>query len=558
MKTFFTPLFTIMILSGLIISRPLCAQTTDTLHYEAFNYPVGALPQGWTLDGAQAPWSVNQSQMAGGSAPELMLGYSFASGLSRLISPVVDITGYRNLKIRYNQYLVNYEADAGEIIGLDVTFDGGATWQTLWQRLLGVTSIPPDPVEFYFIAPEGATQVQYAYRFEGNNNFINLWLIDDVTIETVVDNDLQALKMSGTNTPVEGAESMYTVEILNGGNLTQSDYTVKLIKEGGVVIGSVAGQAIAFAEKKYYNFNWTPAVGEAGNTSLYAIVEFGDDENSMNNVTGTMDIIVQPDNIAMVEIGDMFSPLNFLPYNYFNYYSMTQTLYFPDEIGLAGDTIIALGYTGQFDQDTDSVHLQIMLGETTATNLTDNWLDPSTLTMVYDGYMNFKKGMNPFYIPLDNSYTYTGKNLVVHSVKNLERQLFLTPTVCSIDTASQRSRCAEQDGEPFNPLVPPMWGYTVDYYPNITLFFATEPTGIENLNSPKVIVYPNPAHSTINVHSGKEIIEVQMLNSIGQIVYRETATGTNHQIKVNSFNRGVYFVQCVTAEGTDVKKIVIE
>ncbi len=560
MKKLFTPLLSLLLVSVFFLNNsPLFGQaTTDTLYYEDFNYPVGQIPPGWTLDGAQAPWSVNQSQMAQGTAPELMLGYSFASGLSRLISPAIDITGHRELKIRYNQYLVNYEADAGEVIGLDVTFDGGATWQVVWERLLGVMSIPPDPVDFYFAAPESATQVQYAFRFEGNNNFINLWLIDNVTIQTVFDNDLIALKLSGTNTPVEGLESIYNVEVLNAGSLAQQNYTVKLMKEGGVELASKEGQPINFPSTLSYDLAWTPAVGEAGNSVLYAVVELAGDEVLANNTSDTIDLVIQPDNVAPVEIGDMFSPVNFLPYNYFNYYSMTQTLYFPDEIGASGDTIVALGYSGQFDQQTDSVHLQIMLGETTVTNLTDVWLDPSTMTMVYDGYMNFKKGLNPFYIPLDNGYKYSGQNLVVHSVKSYEHQLFLTPTICSIDTTSQRSRAAEQDNEPFNPMVPPQWGYTIDYYPNITLFFAAGPEGINDMQPGSLELWPNPAQNAVYVQSTKKISEVRILNTSGQLVYRQPASGNRHQVDLTSFTKGIYLVQCITSGSVEVKKLVVE
>lgn len=560
MKTLITPLLTFLLFTGLILNdSPLFAQaTTDTLMYEQFNYTVGEIPPGWVLDGTQAPWKVNESQMAGGTAPELYLGYSFASGLSRLISSPVDITGHQDLKIRFKQYLVNYEADAGEIIGLDVTFDGGTTWQVLWQKLIGVISIPPDAVEYYFQAPENATQMQYAFRFEGNNNFINMWLIDDVTIETVAQNDLISLSLSGTNTPIEGSESTYSIEVLNGGSLTQSDYTIKLMKEGGIELASKPGQPIAFAEKITYQLPWSPASEETGNSFIYAVVDFAGDEINSNNVTDSLDVIVQTGNIATVEIGDMFQPLNFLPYNYFNFYSMTQTLYFPDEISMAGDTIVAIGYSGQFDQDTEGVHLQIMLGETTTNDLTAGWLDPNTMTPVFDGMMDFKKGLHQIYIPLDGFYKYTGQNLVVHSVKNYEHQLFLTPTICSIDTNSQRSRAAEQDNEPFNPLTPPEWGYTVDYYPNITLFFATDPTGINDMQVNNMLIYPNPAENILNVRSDKPISEIRIINTLGQVLYQQTTATNHHQIDVSNLQKGLYLIQCVTPSGTEIRKVTVK
>lgn len=534
--------------------------TTDTLMHEEFNYPEGQIPPGWVLDGAQAPWKVSNTNYGYGTAPELMLGYSFASGLSRLISTPIDITGHQNLMLKFRQYLINYEMDWGEIIGLDVTFDGGTTWQVLWERPLGTLSIPPDMVEYYFSAPANATQVQYAFRYEGNNNAINMWLIDDVTLETVVQNDLLTSSFSGPVAPTVGSESLYNIEVLNAGSTTQTAYTVKLMKEGGIELASATGQSIAFAQKMVYEMPWSPAAGETGNAAIYGLIEFAQDENPANNQTINHDVVVQPENIATVEIGKGFIPATFMPYNFFNLYSTTQTLYFPEEIGQADDTIIGISYTGQFDQNTEGVHIQILLGETSVTQLMDNWIEPATLTPVFDGMVNYKKGLNEMYIPLDTPYKYNGQNLVVHSVKAFGSQLFLTPFICSIDSTSSRSRAAERDDQPFDPNILPEWGYSMDLYPNIKLFFATDPTGVEQLQQTATIsLYPNPASSVLNVQSRENILSTRILNTLGQEVYSQSqSSATNHQqINVASLKKGIYLVQVLTATGTAVQKVQI-
>src|SRR5690606_9149484 len=119
----------------------------------------------------------------------------------RLVSVPIDIDGHDKLALRYKQYLINYAADAGEIIGLDVTFDDGATWQPLWESLLGLMNIPQDEYVYYFEVPTGATEMKFAFRYDGNNNFINGWAIDDVVVEAVIDNDVVARKITGNTTP---------------------------------------------------------------------------------------------------------------------------------------------------------------------------------------------------------------------------------------------------------------------------------------------------------------------------------------------------------------------
>jgi len=563
MKKRITLWFAFLLLAGYCFTiTPASAQTavvgqttTETLMLEEFNYPEGQIPPGWVLEGAQAPWKVSNTNYGFGTAPELMLGYSFASGLSRLISAPIDITGHQQLKLQYRQYLINYEMDWGEVIGVDVTFDGGTTWQTLWEQPLGILNIEPDMVAFYINAPVGATQFQYAFRFDGNNNAINMWLIDDVTLETVLQHELLTTALAGTIAPTVGTQSTYTIEVINGGSATQANYSVKLMKEGGVELASVAGEAIEFAQKQVYELQWSPTAAEVGNTFVYGVIDFTEDENPSNNGTTDHLVVVQPENIAAVEIGKDFIPTSFLPYNMFSFYSMTQTLYFPDEIGMTGDSIIAIGYTGHFDQFTEGVHLQIMLGETTVTQLMDAWIEPSTLTPVFDGMVNFQKGLKDVYIPLDTPYKYNGQNLVVHSVKGFATQLFLTPFISSYDSTSNRSRAAERDDQPWDPNILPEWGYSVDYYPNITLYYAADPSAASNLPTANISIYPNPASEMLNVQSDEMIEHITILNTLGQEVYSEPVGAKNHQINVAPLTKGIYLVQLLTPSGMSIRKV---
>lgn len=567
MKKLIKPLLPLFFLSGFgLLSISASGQeknygspaSGEIIMYEDFNYTVGQLPPGWTLDGAAAPWSVSNSAMAGGDAPELYLGYSFASGSSRLISPAINIANYQEMCLRYNQYLINYEADYGEIIGLDVTFDGGTTWQPLWEQPLGLLNIPQDEFEYYFSAPSGATEMQYAFRYEGNSYAINIWAIDDITLESVVDNDLLCASVSGNTTPKAGEMSLYIVEVINGGKLTQSNYTVKLMKEGGVELASVAGEAIAFGEKKYHLLFWTPGEENIGNTHIYASVDFAQDEKPENNQTNNVILNILPDNIATTEIGSGSWPLSFLPYNFFNLYSLTQSLYFPEEVGMTGHSITGIQYTCQFDQDEPGIPIQIWMGETDKNNLSDGWINPATLTQVFDGSVDFAKGLNKIYIPLDNAYEYSGRNLVVYSNKSYTQMVIGTPFISSIDTGSGRSYASERDDSPFDPANPPS-GYSTDYYPNIALFYSTITSSAgNNAKEPaSVSLFPNPANSTMYVRADETILEIKMINALGQVVYQEAVRGNQHEINAGSLNPGFYLVQVLTPKGLTTQKIQI-
>lgn len=62
-------------------------------------------------------------------------------------------------------------------------------------------------------------------------------------------------------------------------------------------------------------------------------------------------------------------------------------------------------------------------------------------------------------------------------------------------------------------------------------------------NDSKFYVYPNPASNFITIHSNDfEEMEIQMYNSIGQIV-KQTTSNKNKRIDVSDLNSGIYFIR---------------
>jgi hypothetical protein len=555
MKTQITHFFSLFLLLCLVhLNNAAVGQ--EVIYSEQFNYPTGQLPPGWVLQADQnPPWSVNSSAMAGGGAPELALGYSFAAGLSRLVSPLISTEGYDALRIKFKQYLINYAMDWGEIIGMDVTFDGGTTWQVVWEKAITTLNIPPDTYVYHISVPTGATQMQIAFRYEGNSNGINWWLIDDIVVEPAADHDLLTAAFTGSITPVSGEQTIYTIEVINGGRLSQSNYSVKLMMEGGIELASLSGETIGFTERITYELRWTPGEGNIGNTGIYAVVDLTGDDIPENNQTSNLSIMVQPEYTASVEIGTDMIPLEWLPYNFFNLHSMSQTLYFPDEIGVSHIPVTGILYTCQFDENIQAP-IQIWMGETDRTDLDETWIDPATLTPVFSGTVNFSKGMNPVFIPFDNAYTYSNRNLVIYSYKSYTEMVLGTPFLSSIGINSMRSRLAEGN-DPFDPMNP-TWGYNSDYYPNITLLYSSPETSIDKVEASNSLnVFPNPANNLLYVQSAEIIREIRMIDMPGQIVYRGKGGSNLHEINVGGLNPGMYLLQVISSGGMTTHKVQV-
>ena len=553
----------LLLLNIILWGNSIAAQ--ETLYTEEFNYPQGELPTGWVIDADQPPeWGVNVSQIAGGTAPELYMGYGFQVGLSRLVSVPIDIDGHNTLALRYKQYLINYSADAGEIIGLDVTFDDGATWQPLWESLLGLMNIPQDEYVYYFEAPAGATEMKFAFRYDGNNNFINGWAIDDVVVEAVIDNDLVARKITGNTTPNIAAEATYTVTVENGGALSQNDYTVKLLNENGDEVASLPGQQIAFAETIDYIFTWTPSNAHLGGHTFIAKIESNDDAVLTNNETTEFLVSVQYQDTEEIHLGDPNSTFatNDTPYDFFYKHSLTQTLYKAEDITATEESINGLEYSAYFDNDTEDVAIQIYLGETTQSDMSTAWVDPNNFTLVYDGMVDFQKGLNNIYIPFDTAYDYTGDNLVVYANKSYPEQVLWVGFINTPDQNIPYSRVVFGDDQPYDAMNPPN-GFPRWTMPNINLFFSSGVLAVSGneLDANTLTLHPNPASKEVILakHKPVSLEAVAIYDITGRLINTISlkTMGQTETIDISPLQAGLYVLK-IKGENTTITKQLIK
>jgi len=84
------------------------------------------------------------------------------------------------------------------------------------------------------------------------------------------------------------------------------------------------------------------------------------------------------------------------------------------------------------------------------------------------------------------------------------------------------------------------------------------PVGIKTLTLPSISVYPNPANNIVNVVSAEDINEIEVLNFLGQSIYKTSDINLkSKEIDVSGFNTGQYVVKVVTRIGAEMKKISV-
>ncbi len=195
------------------------------------------------------------------------------------------------------------------------------------------------------------------------------------------------------------------------------------------------------------------------------------------------------------------------------------------------------GFTSLQSNYHQTLHLTISAGMGGAWNL--NWNN-------YEGFAfstyNIYRGTN------------NGNMVIINSVaNNVNSYTDLTPpggTVVYMVEAVRPTPC--------NPTAKQL-GFNESTISNIA---NSGNIGIDEGNSNEFIqIYPNPASGNITItlsHAGLLNAEVEILNSLGQVLFRDIQSATTQMIDISGFAQGVYLVRLKGNDKTGVIKFVKE
>jgi len=298
--------------------------------------------------------------------------------------------------------------------------------------------------------------------------------LDNILFGTEPDNDLAAYDIIEVNPfIIAGEEASFIVSVENIGRNTQTAYNVQLLKEDGSVLASVPGLSIKQGESLNYELKWIPEQEDI--ISVYGCVVLAGDEAEMNNKTKeSVTAHVLPAAIVKRSIGDGQELVN-MPFSFMSSYSLTQTLYFPYEVMSNGGKIYGVLYNSKFDESINNIPIQLWIGETDEETLSNEWIDSTSLTMVFNGTINFTEDDGTdVMISFSEPYTYSGGNLVVLAYKSDNTMRFGKQFYGGYIENSARSRV--KTGTSNNPPIPSA-GTLLDTYPNITFLLNPENMG---------------------------------------------------------------------------------
>ena len=88
---------------------------------------------------------------------------------------------------------------------------------------------------------------------------------------------------------------------------------------------------------------------------------------------------------------------------------------------------------------------------------------------------------------------------------------------------------------------------------------TVSPVGINELTINNAItLLPNPTNGYVTINSKFEMQEVELINLAGQILLQENVNNKTHQLQLQSFADGIYFVKISYANGLTVTKKIMK
>jgi hypothetical protein len=187
------------------------------------------------------------------------------------------------------------------------------------------------------------------------------------------------------------------------------------------------------------------------------------------------------------------------PFDFWYKNSIYQCLYYPSELEMTSGTISQIKFYNNFSSDTiTSKPIKIWLGTTSLESLSSGFVPTSSLTLVYDGTMDFPAGENTITFTLQTPFTYVGGNLVMMCNRVMEGEMYTSSEHFKCQNAvSGRGRYLRSDGTTYDPDNLPA-GTATNRFPKTT--FVYETLTINNDLAALTIsgdVTPNQAQETI-------------------------------------------------------------
>ena len=285
---------------ALLFAMASMAQNRAVLLQESFD--GSSIPSGWTIVGQTNNWSVSATNNAGGVANEMKLDWSPQfNGMTRLVSPAVDLTGLNSVVFSFKHYLDNYSGT--NTIGVATSSNGGTTWNQAWTHGYSTSAGWSESIEVT-TADMGQPNVQFCIFFNGSSYNINDWYFDDIVIFTLENLDL-GLESSTLPAFVGSGEVSMGINVFNYGVTPVTSVEATYAVVGGNTVTETFNVNIPSLGSATLNFNTTNVFSPGTYTLNFTINKVNgqtDDVADNNTLSNELSVaLTSAEKIPMIE-----------------------------------------------------------------------------------------------------------------------------------------------------------------------------------------------------------------------------------------------------------------
>ena len=257
---------TLLFAFALLFATATMAQNRAVLLQESFD--GATMPTGWSISAQPNNWSVSATNNAGGEANEMHLAWSPQfNGMTRLVSPAINLTGINSVVFSFKHALDNYSGS--NTIGIATTSDGGTTWNEAWSQ--GYNTSNSWTVSQEINTPDmGQANVQFCIFFNGSSYNINDWFFDDIMVFTLENLDLS---ISSVTLPdfIGSGEAALGIKVFNFGATTVTSVEASYTIEGMSPVTETFSVNIPSLGTETLNFNTTTNLSPGSYNVAYSL-----------------------------------------------------------------------------------------------------------------------------------------------------------------------------------------------------------------------------------------------------------------------------------------------
>ena len=295
----------LLIAFALLFTTAMMAQNRSVLLQESFDGM--SMPAGWSIAGlGQSNWNISATNNAGGEANEMWLYYGPQfNGISRLVSPVVDLSGLNSVNISFKHCLDNY--NGSHTLGIATTSDGGTTWNESWIQTYSSDGVYAVTQEIT-TSDVGSANFQFCIYYSGNSYNIDNWFFDDIMVFTLENLDLA---ITGTSLPaiMPTGDLTINMDVMNYGTTPITSIEASYEVSGMESVNQTFTVNLASLATTTLTFDAVAAMNIPGSyvVTLTIVKVNGQDDDVSDNNMLVKSVSIPLDNVQRIPMIEHFS-----------------------------------------------------------------------------------------------------------------------------------------------------------------------------------------------------------------------------------------------------------